>query len=138
MRRKKATHQPLPSESYTWASVVKITRQDPTRQELRDDSWQRWEEPLTKGEQAKVLAEDWLAVLPGGKKGPQIVRSPRKPSTWGMSATRKEREEAHRRRIEGLLRSRESAVVSDEEDAMSSTSYRPGSPGTPWCGQQEP
>jgi hypothetical protein len=111
MRKKKATHQPLPSSSYTRASAVRITKQDPTLQELRDGSWQRWEEPLTKEEQAKVLAEDWQVILPGGENGARVIRTDRKPTSWGMSATGKEREAAHRRRIEELFRARETAVA---------------------------
>lgn len=98
----KATHDPLPSGSYTDAGWVLVRPiDDPTAGDDLHPNW-KIEEPLTKGEQAKVLAEDWQVVLPGGGRGAQIIRTNRKPRTWGMSPTKREREQAHRRRIEEM------------------------------------
>jgi hypothetical protein len=101
-RRKKATHDPLPSGSYTEARAVLVKPiDDPTADEGVHHNW-RIERPLTKEEQALVLSQDWQVVLPGGGRGAQTIRTNHKPRTWGMSPTRKEREAAHRRRIEEM------------------------------------
>ena len=90
LNRRKKWYQ---GTGYTQASEVRVTDRDGNV---------RIEESLTPEESAQLLAKDWQVILPGGGKGAEIIRADRKPRTWGMSPTKREREAAHRRRIEEM------------------------------------